>query len=210
MSRLAWFIGSGVLLLTGALTLTNSVIIREQAKRVPTMTYDQLVQQGPGADTYVTLSDVRLCSRGYVFRRDSLSPADMELYIPVYPARLEPEPEPRDLVFVLEVRDDEARERLLGQQGAAALTCQVHRGPGRLEPWVQEGLAAKYPGLRLADVSVLTVGLHEPTARRARSAAIYGVMELLTGGAILAWLRWRKPTSSQTPLHTDSSRGRSA
>jgi hypothetical protein len=211
MSRRAWFAGSGLLLLAGGLSITNSVIIGERAKRVPVMTCDRLVTQGPGPEGYVTLSDVRLCSRGYVFRRDSISPGDMELYIPVYASRWESEPEPRDLFFVLEIRDDDDRERILEQQRAVEFTCQVHRGSGRLEPWVQESLAAKYPGMRLADVSVLTVGLHEPTARRARSAATYGILELLAGGAILARLNWRKKsTSSRTPLHTDSSRDRSA
>jgi hypothetical protein len=53
-------------------------------------------------------------------------------------------------------------------------------------------LEVKYPGLQLADIWVLTVGLHEPTASRARTAMAYGIGSILAGGTIVAWLSWRR------------------
>jgi hypothetical protein len=155
------------------------------------MTCTQLAQRGPSPDGYVRLTDVRPCRQGPVFWRDGLSPGHVELYIPAYPSGLENEPDPAHLSFLLEILDDDEL-RLLELPGTGDLTCEVQRGPGRVEEWARRALEVKYAGLRLADLWVLTVGLHEPTASRARSAMAYGIGSILAGGTILAWLTWRR------------------
>ena len=60
----------------------------------------------------------------------------------------------------------------------------------------RDGLEKKYPGIRLAKVTVLAVGHgNTPTAYRVRSAFHYGIGELVASVMILAWVAvraWRR------------------
>jgi hypothetical protein len=100
---------------------------------------------------------------------------------------------------------------LLDQPGPVEGTCwvkkrarvvEVSRRPGEIEEWAQKGLQKKYPGIRLANVMVLTFGHgYTPTAERVRSAWHYGIAELVLGAAVLAFagvlaqLRVAKPAA---------------
>jgi len=199
----------GLFLLAGGWTLAGSFLVQEELARVPRMTCDQLAGNGPPADRLVTLTDVRPCSRGFVAARVDHS---LDLYVPAYPAGLGQEPEPPDLAFLLQVWDNDERHRLMEQPGPVDVTCEVHRparvvkicrGPGQIEEWARDGLQKKYPGIRIANVWVLTVGHGgTPTAELARSGLRYGIGELLIGGAVLGWgaLRARRPGRQTAPL----------
>jgi hypothetical protein len=185
----------GVLfLLVGGWTLAGRFIVQDRLARVPRMTCDQLARDGPPGDGQVTLTDARSCSRGVVAARVDHS---LDLYVPAYPAGSAREPEPPDLAFLFQIWSDDEQDRLLEQPGPVEATCWVHRGaqvvrlcrgPGEIEEWARDGLQEQYPGIRLANVWVLTVGHGAtPTAEQARSALGYGIGELLIGGALLGW-----------------------
>jgi hypothetical protein len=197
----------GFLMLLGAWTLVGSYMVREQLAAVPRMTCNQLARDGPPADGLVTLTDLRPCSRGVVAGRFDHS---FDLYVPAYSAGLMREPEPADLAFLLQVWDDDERDRLLGQSGPLEVTCAMHRaqvvrlchGPGEIEEWARDGLQQKYPGIPLVGVWVLTVGHGgTPTALQARNGLRYGIGELLLGGAVLGWgiVRARRRGRSAAP-----------
>ena len=113
MSRRAWFLFALLgLLAYGVLCLVRFPIERRRALAVPRMTCGQLLQKGPVAEEYVTLTDVRLCSRGFAFWRDAMSPGDVDVFIPAYPATLQSEPQPHDLRLLLEVQDADDWQRL--------------------------------------------------------------------------------------------------
>ncbi len=195
MSRPSWrFFGSLGLLAYGVLCLARFPNERERAMAVPRMTCEQMLQKGPGAGEYVTLTDVRLCRRGFAFWRDAMSPGDVDVFIPVYAAAFQQEPTPPDLVLLLEVQDSSDWQRIRDAE-VVELTCQVHAGIGRVANWAQKDLAAKYQGLRLANLSVLTVGLQEPTMAKARSLLTHGIVASLVGVAVLIWLVWRRKAS---------------
>lgn len=195
MTWLAWG-----LMAFGGCSLAGAWSHRERLATVPRMTCEQLIRNGPRAEGVVTLTDVRVCRHGHVGWRDGLHPGDFTLYVPVYPAHLPQEPQPRDLVLVLEIHDDDAREALLGRPDVVEFTCQVHADARRVEDWARRGLAAKYPGLPLVNVRVLTIGLHEPSPFVAYRMTQAGVVTLAAGGVLLACLGWlhlargRRPT----------------
>ncbi len=192
MSRRRWFLfGSLGLLAYGALCLTRFPIERQRAIAVPRMTCGQLLQKGPVAGEYVTLTDVRLCQSGFAFWRDAMSPGDVDVYIPIYPASLQQEPPPPSLALLLEVLDSVDWQRIRDAE-VVELTCLVHPGIGRVDAWALEDLWTKYPGLRLANLLVVTVGLHEPTMAKARSLLTHGILASSTGAAVLVVLLWRR------------------
>src|SRR5262249_61636260 len=100
-----------------------------------------------------------------------------------------------DLAFLLQVWRDADRHLLFDQPGPVDATCwaqkgarvvKFSRGPGEIEEWARDGLQEKYPGIRLADVWVLTFGHgNTPTAERARSGWQYGTWEVAIGCAVL-------------------------
>jgi hypothetical protein len=196
------FVAGGLLLLMGGCSMTNSVVVNNRLTRVPHMTCEQLIRNGPPPDGFVTIMDLRACSKGFIAARYDF---DLDLYVPAYPGRLAKEPDPPDLPFVLQVWSDDDRERLLGSPGPVEITCRaqkgarivdVSRGPGEVEKWARDGIQQKYPGIPFANVLVLTFGHGStPTAERARSAWRYGVAEsliglaILTSGAVLAQRR---------------------
>ena len=53
----------------------------------------------------MTLTDVRLRGGEFAFWRDAMSPGDVDVFIPAYPAALQSEPQPRDLRLLLQVQD---------------------------------------------------------------------------------------------------------
>ena len=192
MNRRPWFLVASLgLLAYGALCLVRFPIERRRAKAVPRMTCGQLLQREPVEAEYVTLTDVRLCSRGFAFWRDAMSPGDVDVFIPAYPATLQSEPQPHDLRLLLEVQDAEDWQRLR-KAGVVELTCQVHTGSARVADWAQKHLESKYPGLPFANVVVMTVGLHEPTRAKADSLWRHGIVATSAGAVVWVWLRRRR------------------
>jgi len=159
------------------------------------MTCGQLLQKGPVAEEYVTLTDVRLCGGGFAFWRDAMSPGDVDVFIPAYPVALQSEPQPRDLRLLLEVQDAADWQRIR-DAGVVELTCQVHTGSGRVADWAQKHLETMYPGLQLANLLVLTVGLHEPTMAKAGSLLRHGIVATSAGAVVLLWFLWRRKAST--------------
>ena len=111
--------------------------------------------------------------------------------MPAYAAHLQPEPQPRDLVLLLAIHDDDPIDDLTGANKPLEFTCEVHRNVNRLEDWVRQGLTIKYPGLQLANCWVLNVGLHEPSPFVARRMMKAGLVTLLAGGLLCTWMIWR-------------------
>jgi hypothetical protein len=192
MSRRPWLLFASLgLLAYGVLCLVRFPIERRRALAVPRMTCGQLLQKGPVAEEYATLTDVRLCRGGFAFWRDAMSPGDVDVFIPAYPATLQQEPTPADLRLLLEVHDANDWQRIRNA-GVVELTCQVHTGSGRVADWAQKHLETKYPGIQFIDIVVLTVGLHEPTMARADSLWRHGIAASAAGAVLLLWLSWRR------------------
>jgi hypothetical protein len=108
-----------------------------------------------------------------------MSPGDVDVFIPTYPATLQSEPQPRDLRVLLEVQDADDWQRIRNA-GVVELTCQVHTGSGRVADWAQKTLETKCPGIEFANLVVLTVGLHEPTMAKADSLLRHGIVATST------------------------------
>jgi hypothetical protein len=192
MSRRAWLLVASLgLLAYGVLCLVRFPIERQRALALPRMTCGQLLQKGPVEKEYVTLTDVRLCRGGFAFWRDAMSPGNVDVFVPAYPATLQSEPEPRDLKLLLEVQDADDWQRIRNA-GMVELTCQVHAGAARVADWAQKHLETKYPGLQFANLVVLTVGLHEPTMAKADSLLRHGILAASAAAMALVWLLWRR------------------
>jgi hypothetical protein len=195
MSRRSWILFASLgLLAYGVLCLVRFPIERRRALAVPRMTCGQLLQKGPVEAEYVTLTDVRLCRGGFAFWRDAMSPGDVDVFIPAYPAALQSEPPPSDLKLLLEVQDADDWQRI-HNAGVVELTCQVHNGSGRVADWAQKHLEINYRGIQFANLSVLTVGLHEPTMAKAGSLLRHGIAATSAGAVALVWLLWRRKAS---------------
>jgi hypothetical protein len=207
MNRWGVTVGA-LLLLAGGCSLTGSYVVQGRLDRLPRMTCTELARNGPPADGQVLLTDLRPCQDFVATRFDG----SLDLYVPAYPAGLAQEPRPADLAFLLQVWDDDERHRLFDNPGPVELTCwairgaravDFCRGPGEIEKWARDGLEEKYPRIRLAKMTVLTVGHgNTPTAYRVQSAFHYGVGELVAGVMILTWgaLRvWRRLGSQRAP-----------
>jgi hypothetical protein len=190
-SQPKWVIGITVIAaLLGALLIVKSNRWADFAQSLPRVTCDDVVQNGPGGNQFMVLTDVRLCSRGEAFRRDM--DADMQMYVPIYSTRLVKEPQPEDLKLLLEVLDDRERDRLLVRPDVGELMAEFWTPAAGLDPWVKDCLGALYPGMRLAKCRVLSVGLHEPSALRIRSAMQEGVVLLIVAvGCQVGWQIWR-------------------
>jgi hypothetical protein len=215
MSRTAVFIVGGLLLLSGGCSLTTHFVTEDLLARLPRMTCAELARNGPPADGQVTLTDLKWCGAGFVGQRRD---GDLDLYIPGFPAGLGKEPDPPDLAFLLQLWDDDQRKPLLEQTGPVEFNCWASRGrvvdftrgPGEVEEWAQDRLQKKYPGIKVENMWVLTVGHgNTPTAARALSAWRYGVAELVAGVALLIWgalQTWRRRLGdAATPPHTSPS-----
>jgi hypothetical protein len=197
MSRRSWFLLSSLgLLAYGVLCLVRFPIERRQAQAVPRMTGEQLLQKGPVEAEYLTLSDLRLCRGGFAFWRDAMSPGDVDIFIPVYPATLESEPRPGDLRLLLEVQDADEWQRIRNA-GTVELTCQVHAGAARVADWAQKHLESQYPGIQFAILVVLTVGLHEPTMTKAGNLLRQGILAASAAAMALVWLLWRRKAAAR-------------
>jgi hypothetical protein len=190
-SQPKWLIGvTLVTAVLGVLLIAKSNRWADDARSLPRMTCDDLVQNGPGGSQFIILTDVRLCSRGDAFRRDM--DADMEMYVPIYSTRLIKEPQPENLKLLLQVLDDRERDRLLARPEVHELMVELWTSTGKLYPWVKDRLAALYPGIQLANCRVLSVGLHEPSALRIGSAMQEGVALIIVAfGCQVGWLIWK-------------------
>ena len=125
----------------------------------------------------------------------------MQMYIPVYSAQLGKEPKPRELRLLLEIFDDRERARLLSQPDVGELTCELWTRADQLDPWVCDGLAAKYPGIQIKKCRVLSVGLHEPTPSKAREIWWFAIISFVVGSGILGWLVWKR---SRMFIHSET------
>lgn len=191
MRHRSWLtIASCGMLVYGLVCLLGYPAQQRRAEAVPRITCEQLLRNGPGQDGYATLTDVRLCGKGYAFWRDAMSPGDVDVFVPVYAGNLPREPEPPELALLLEVQDASDWQRLRGAE-VVEFTCQVHSTANRVPDWAQSSLAEKYRGIRFADLKVLTVGLREPTLAKARQLLRHGTLASGAGAALLGWLLWR-------------------
>jgi hypothetical protein len=192
------FIGIGVALY-GGYCLVASPRVRQQAAVLPRVSCEQLIRKGPAGNRYVVLTDLSLSDRKSVSEWDGETGA-LEMYHGVYPAQLEKEPDPRDLAVVLaltdelarrHIRDDRNARKEQGQRGLGELTVEVSRAD-KLPKWAREGLAAEYPGIRLADCWLVATGGYEPTAERAAHLLWHGCIAIPAAAVmILIWWRWR-------------------
>ena len=80
-----------------------------------------------------------------------MSPGDVDVFIPAYPAALQSEPPPPDLKLLLEVQDADDWQRIR-DAGVVELTCQVHIGSARVADWAQKHLESKYPGIQFPNL----------------------------------------------------------
>jgi hypothetical protein len=191
-------IASCGLLIYGLACLLGYPAQQQRAAAVPRMSCEQLLKNGPGQDGYATLTDVRLCRKGYAIWRDAMSPGDVDVFVPVYAANLPREPEPHELTLLLEVQDAGDWQRLRSTE-VVEFTCQVHSAADRVPDWAQSGLAEKYRGIRFADLKVLAVGLHEPTPAKARQLLWHGTLACGAGAALFGWFMWRRQSSGTPP-----------
>ena len=205
MNRWAWLLLACVCSFDyGAWCVALSGRVEEEAGRLPKLTCDQLIKNGPGGNNYITLTDVHLCSRGYAFYRDMDNA--MQMYLPIYSSRLPQEPWPRDLAILLEILDDRDRERLLAQPDVGELTCEIWTRVDQIDTGFHEVIAAKYPGIQLKKCRVVSVGLHEPTVLKAQRIRQDAIVSFVLGGALLGWLAWRRFTGSfQSKAEVDRS-----
>lgn len=180
----------------------QSETMGQQASSLPRMTCAELVKNGPGGHRFVRLTDVRLCSRGGALYRDM--DAAMEMYIPIH-SRREKEPEPADLSLLLEVHDDRDRTALLREPDVGELNCQVDRTVAGIGPSFVKVLESQYPGIRMGNLRLVSVGMHEPTQAKAERTWWYGALAFLLGAGLVAWGIgdwWRTP--SRRPDHAGS------
>jgi hypothetical protein len=185
MKRARWpLVVSIVLLLHGWFCVYNSRQIQQHAEQLPKMTCEQVIENGPGRNNYVWLTDVRL-GGAEAARRDM--DGALVSYIPIYPGRLVQEPAPADLRLLLEIFDDRDRDRLLAIPGPIEFAGEFWTRAERLDRWVYQVLEAKYPGVQVRKCRVVTVGLHEPTAIKATRSWWYGIISFLIGGTLLGW-----------------------
>jgi hypothetical protein len=185
-ARTCWFLTASLLCFAyGGCCLVLSGEIRERAASLPRMTCHELVRNGPGKYRFIQLTDVQLCSRGHAFYRDM--DAAMQMVIPIH-SRQEKEPAPADLALLLDIHDDRDRESLLADPDVGKLNCQVDRGIADIDPGFVEYLQTRYPGLRKANLRLVSVGLHEPTEIKSVRTWWHGIVASLVAAAILGWL----------------------
>jgi hypothetical protein len=199
---LGWLaLGLGVV---GIYCLFRSDATRRQADTTPRITCEQLIQNGPGAERYRTLTDAWLSAGKSVAERDSETNA-LAMYHPVYASHHNAEPPPRDLKLILCILDEHERRRIRDARNAAEqqgrrelgeLTGAVSKA-NALPRWARSGLGVQYPGIRLDDCWFVTVGDGEPTAARAEWLLLLGLgcalAALALGGG---WWVWRRRASA--------------
>jgi hypothetical protein len=163
------------------------------------LTCAQLIQNGPGPQRYVTLLDARLSDGKSVSERDGATVA-LEMYHPIFEARLAQEPAPRDIGLILCIMDEMERRRIrddrnerlrLGQAGLSELTGEVQPAAQHLPDWARRRLAQQFPGLPLDACRLVIVGQYEPTAYRASRLLKHGAVALL-GASVLLALWWNR------------------
>ena len=169
--------------------LWQSPGVREQAASLPKMTCQELVRKGAGMNRFIQLTDVRLCSHGYAIGcADGLDP-NRSMYVPIH-SRQEKEPSPADLVLLLEVDDERNIERLLAEPDVGQLNCQVDRAVADIDPGFLKVLQTQYPGIGMANLRVVSVGLHEPTEIKAERHWRDAILAFVFGAAVLACWGW--------------------
>ena len=178
------------LFLCGVLLAAGSLRTEQRAKALPRMSCEDLVRMGRAAPQFLTLTDVQICQNGNAFRRDM--DAAMEMYVPVFSTKMKKAPPPADLVLLLEVLDDRERNRLLEQPVVGELAVELWTDAGKLDPWIADSLTTFYPGFKLRNCRVLSVGLHEPSHFRAQHEWRDGIVIILLAAACqLSWWVWR-------------------
>ena len=208
----ALFVVAIGLLVYGTYCLAQSPRTQAAAEQVPHMSYDKLVQNGPGEHRYITLAGACLSSGKSVAWRDSDTNA-LEMYHPLYAAHLDQEPDSRGLRVILcimdemerrRIRDDRDEHKRQGRSALSAFTCEVRKAGGSLPPWARQRLAQEYRGLPLDHCWVVIVGEDEPTAAWATELFWHGLASLLGAAAmLLGWSmgrragRWRSGNAGE-------------
>jgi hypothetical protein len=188
-------------LLYGGYCLWQSPKVRIEAASVPRMTCAELVKNGPGQHRHVVLTDAWFNLGGRsVSERDSDTGA-LEMYHPLYPAKLKEQPAPADLTLILCIMDEMKRRRIrdlhnqqqqLGRTGLGNLTGAV-TSSASLPDWARAGLAKEYAGIPLNQCWIITIGKYEPTELRADNLMSHGIIATSAGcAAILGWWVWRR------------------
>jgi hypothetical protein len=186
------------LFLCGLFMAASSRRTERLAKSLPRMSCDDLLRMGRAAPRYVTLTDVHVCENGYAFYRDM--DAAMSMYVPIFSTTLANAPRGANLVLLLEVLDDRERERLLERPAIGELPVELWTNAAALDPWVQDTLGPMYPGIRVANCRVVSVGLHEPSEFRARYEWREGIVMMLVAAACqLGWWSWQWFSRSREP-----------
>jgi hypothetical protein len=191
--RMRLFVSGASLFALGLfLCFVQSPEVREQAARVPRMTCADLIKFGRAVPPLVTLTDVHLCSGGFVSERDSETGDLDQLIVPVYGALAGAEPNPRELTLLLRICDNAEKDRVFGQSKGLELTCEVHGDLALVERELLDELAKKYSGIHPERCRLLTIGLDEPTEEHARSVMLGG-LSCLAIGAVLGGLSLLRP-----------------
>lgn len=159
--------------------------IEEAARRVDRFTCEQVARGEAGDRRFITLTDVQLGNRGYVAHRDM--DAALELYVPIYSSNAAREPRPEEITLLLEILDDHERARLFAPSAPREVTVQADRSIRQIDEGFVHALHERYPGIRIEQCRLLTVGLHEPTVDGARATLHYaGVMLVIAAAVLLA------------------------
>jgi hypothetical protein len=175
----AWRAVCLLLVCIGGCSFVRSHQAREHALALPRIPVETFAKQGAGQHRFVVLTDLRVDYEGAVFHRDM--DAAIEMYAPLHPLREGSDPTGP---VILEILDDRDRERLRDNPEPAALTCQVDRATDRIDPGFLAALEKKHPGTGFAAARLATVGLHEPTERKADELWWYGVGALVLAAGI--------------------------
>ena len=204
-----WLVGASLItFLWGVLLIVGSLDAAHRAGRLARMTCDDLIRNGPGADNFITLTDVRICSAGHAFRRDM--DAAMEMYVPIFSSRAQQPPQPADIKLILQVLDDRDRDELLARPDIGELNVELWNPAGQLDPWAADWLGSIYPGIQLAKCTVLSVGLHEPSMLHAQSEMHDGLVLLgISLACQFGWWTWRR-LDKQSPQIAPSSQASEA
>jgi hypothetical protein len=175
----AWRAVCLLLVLIGGCSFVRSHQVRAAALALPRLPLATFAREGAGDQRFVVLTDLRVDYEGAVFHRDM--DAAIAMYARVYAALRTDGTIPP---VVLEILDDRDRERLRDDPEPEGLACQVDRAIDRVDPAFLAALEKKHPGTSFAAARLATVGLHEPTERKADELWWYGVGALVFAAGI--------------------------
>jgi hypothetical protein len=175
----AWKAVCVLLLCIGGCSFVRSREVRDHALALPRLPLEVFARDGAGENRFFVLTDLRVDYEGAVFHRDM--EAALAMYAPVHPARRGRETAPP---VILEILDDRDREHLRDNPEPDGLPCQTDRAVDRVDAAFLAALERKHPGTSFAEARLATVGLHEPTERKADELWWYGLSALVLAAGI--------------------------